>query len=82
VSRLNLHRLFVAICIVFVIAAVIFYIASIVEAPHGRSTAGQYDGYAVFAFMGAVLFGIIDFFIRPVNRRGATDQERERPLNG
>ena len=82
-SRLNLHRLFVVICIVFVIGALVFYVASIVEAPHGRSVAGRFDGFAVFAFMGAVLFGIIDFFIRPVMRATADgSRDVEHPLNG
>ncbi|RKR74539.1 hypothetical protein [Frondihabitans australicus] len=82
-SRLALHRLFIVVCALFVIAAVVLYVLSIALASHGGDTARHFDEYAIFAFMGAVLFGIIDFFVRPV-MRATPDGSRdvENPLNG
>ncbi|GAA4669478.1 hypothetical protein [Frondihabitans cladoniiphilus] len=82
-TRLQLHRLFLGLVVLFIVAAVVFYVLSIALASHGGDTARLWDSYAIFAFMGAVLFGIIDFFVRPV-MRATKDGTRdvEHPLNG
>jgi hypothetical protein len=83
VSRLQLHRLLLALVVLFIGGALVLYILSIALATKGGDTARGFDSYAIFAFMGAVLFGIIDFFIRPV-MHATPDGSRdvERPLNG
>ncbi|AMM20512.1 hypothetical protein AX769_10580 [Frondihabitans sp. PAMC 28766] len=82
-TRLALHRLFIVIVVLFIVAALVMYVLSIALASHGGDTARRFDSYAVFAFMGAVLFGIIDFFIRPVMRATADgSRDVEHPLNG
>ncbi len=84
VTRLALHRLFVGIVVLFVVAAVVLYVLSIALAGHDAGdTARHFDMLAIFAFMGAVLFGIIDFFVRPV-LRATPDGSRDvdSPLNG
>lgn len=82
-TRLALHRLFIGIVVLFIVGAIVLYVLSIALASHGGDTARHFDSYAIFAFMGAVLFGIIDFFIRPV-MRATPDGSRDvnTPLNG
>ena len=82
-TRLALHRLFIALVVVFIVGALVLYILSIALASHGGDTARAYDQYAIYAFMGAVLFGIIDFFIRPTMRATADgSRDVDTPLNG
>jgi uncharacterized membrane protein YvlD (DUF360 family) len=83
VTRLALHRLFLVLVAAFVVAAIVLYGLSIVLAGRGGDTARAFDQFAIFAFMGAVLFGIIDFFVRPV-MKATPDGSRdvETPLNG
>jgi uncharacterized membrane protein YvlD (DUF360 family) len=83
VTRLALHRLFVGLVVLFVVGAIALYVLSIALASRGGDTARHFDSYAIFAFMGAVLFGIIDFFVRPV-MRATPDGSRDvnTPLNG
>lgn len=71
------------IVVLFIVAAVVLYVLSIALADDGGDTARHFDMYAIFAFMGAVLFGIIDFFVRPV-MRATPDGSRDvdNPLNG
>ncbi|ROQ38226.1 hypothetical protein EDF46_1852 [Frondihabitans sp. PhB188] len=82
-TRLQLHRLLLALVAVFVVGAVVLYVLSISLAGNGGDTARLFDSFAIVAFMGAVLFGIIDFFVRPV-MRATPDGSRdvETPLNG
>lgn len=82
-TRLALHRLFVGLVVLFVVGAIALYVLSIALASRGGDTARHFDSYAIFAFMGAVLFGIIDFFVRPV-MRATPDGSRDvnTPLNG
>lgn len=83
VNRLQLHRLFVAVVVLFVLGAVVLYVLSIALAERGGDTARHFDMFAIFAFMGAVLFGIIDFFVRPVMKATADGtRDVEHPLNG
>jgi hypothetical protein len=82
-TRLQLHRLLLGLVVLFIVGAVVLYVLSIVLATDGGDTARGFDSYAIFAFMGAVLFGIIDFFVRPVmhaTHDGSRDVEN--PLNG
>ncbi|WP_286343215.1 ABC transporter permease [Frondihabitans sucicola] len=83
VTRLALHRLFLVLVVVFIVGAVVLYVLSIALAERGGDTARHFDQYAIYTFMGAVLFGIIDFFVRPV-MRATSDGSRdvEHPLNG
>lgn len=72
-----------ALVVLFIAGAVVLYVLSIVFASRGGDTARGFDSYAMFAFMGAVLFGIIDFFVRPVMRATADgSRDVENPLNG
>jgi uncharacterized membrane protein YvlD (DUF360 family) len=83
VTRLALHRLFVALVVLFVVGAIVLYVLSIALASRGGDTARHFDQFAIYAFMGAVLFGIIDFFIRPVMKATADgSRDVEHPLNG
>lgn len=82
-TRLQLHRLFLALVVLFIVGAVVLYVLSIALASRGGDTARHFDSYAIFAFMGAVLFGIIDFFVRPVMHATADgSRDVETPLNG
>lgn len=82
-SRLHLHRLFLALVVVFIVGAVVLYILSIALASQGGDVARHFDQYAIYSFMGAVLFGIIDFFVRPVMHATADgSRDVETPLNG
>ncbi len=50
----------------FLVGALTLYVLSIVLAHEGGDVARHYDQFAIYAFLGAVLFGIVDFFVRPV----------------
>lgn len=68
--RITWHRVLVTVVVVLLVLTVGFYVASIVLAPaDGRNTAGLFVGWAMFAMVGAIVFGIIDFFVRPLGGR-------------
>ena len=68
--RIAWHRVLVTVVVVFLVLTVGFYAASVVLAPaDGRNVAGLFVGWAMFAMVGAIVFGIIDFFVRPLGGR-------------
>lgn len=82
-SRLTLHRILLVVCALFVVGAVVLYVLSIALAEKGGDTARLFDQYAIYSFIGAVVFGIVDFFVRPVMRATADgSRDVETPLNG
>ncbi|WP_144764133.1 hypothetical protein [Curtobacterium sp. 9128] len=69
-TRSAWHRLLVTLVVVLLALTVVLYVASVVLAPaDGRNTAGLFVGWAMFAMVGAIVFGIIDFFVRPLGGR-------------
>ncbi|MFS0729883.1 hypothetical protein ABC270_07365 [Curtobacterium sp. 1P10AnD] len=67
--RIAWHRVLVTVVVVFLALAVVFYALSVFLAPDGRNTAGLFVGWAMFAMIGAIGFGIVDFFVRPLGGR-------------
>jgi len=68
--RIAWHRVLVTVVVVFLVLTVGFYAASVFLAPaDGRNVAGLFVGWAMFAMVGAIVFGIIDFFVRPLGGR-------------
>lgn len=68
--RIAWHRVLVAVVVVFLALAVVLYALSVFLAPaDGRNTAGLFVGWAMFAMIGAIGFGIVDFFVRPLGGR-------------
>lgn len=66
-TRSAWHRLLITLVVVFLALTVVFYAASVILAPaDGRNTAGLFVGWAMFSMVGAIVFGIIDFFVRPL----------------
>ncbi|ROS74728.1 hypothetical protein EDF24_2160 [Curtobacterium sp. PhB130] len=69
-TRSAWHRLLITLVVVLLALTVVLYVASVVLAPaDGRNTAGLFVGWAMFAMVGAIVFGIIDFFVRPLGGR-------------
>jgi cobalamin synthase len=68
-SRKRWHQVLVTIVVVLLALAAAFYVMSVVLAPHGRDTAGLFDGWTMFAVVAAIAVGIIDFFVRPLGGR-------------
>ncbi len=69
-SRIAWHRVLVTIVVAFLVLTVGLYAASVLLAPaDGRNTAGLFVGWAMFAMVGAIVFGIVDFFVRPLGGR-------------
>jgi hypothetical protein len=76
-TRQRWHRVLVVLVVALLALAVVFYALSIALAPaDGRSTAGLYDGWAIFSLIGAIGVGIIDFFVRPFGGRSGDAEER------
>ncbi|WFR68566.1 ABC transporter permease [Curtobacterium flaccumfaciens] len=68
--RIAWHRVLVTVVVVFLGLAVVFYALSVFLAPaDGRNVAGLFVGWAMFAMVGAIAFGIVDFFVRPLGGR-------------
>jgi len=68
--RIAWHRVLVTVVVVFLVLAVVFYALSVFLAPEdGRSVAGLFVGWAMFAMIGAIAVGIVDFFVRPLGGR-------------
>lgn len=68
--RIAWHRVLVTVVVVFLALAVVFYALSVFLAPaDGRNTAGLFVGWAMFAMIGAIGVGIVDFFVRPLGGR-------------
>jgi len=68
--RIAWHRVLITVVVVFLVLTVGFYAASVLLAPaDGRNVAGLFVGWAMFAMVGAIVFGIIDFFVRPLGGR-------------
>ena len=68
--RITWHRVLITVVVVFLVLTVGFYAASVLLAPaDGRSTAGLFVGWAMFSMIGAIVVGIIDFFVRPLGGR-------------
>lgn len=64
------HRLLVTVVVVLLVLTAGLWIASVVLAPaDGRNTAGLFVGWAMFAMVGAIAVGIVDFFVRPLGGR-------------
>ncbi len=69
-SRSTWHRALVTLVVVFLVLAAGLYAASVFLAPvDGRNTAGLFVGWAMFAVIGAIVVGIVDFFVRPLGGR-------------
>lgn len=69
-TRSTWHRLLITLVVVLLALTVVFYVASVALAPaDGRNTAGLFVGWAMFSMVGAIVFGIIDFFVRPLGGR-------------
>lgn len=76
-SRVAWHRTLVTIVVVMLALAAGFYVTSVVLAQdHGRDVAGLFDGWAMFALLGAIGFGIADFFVRPLGGRSGEPEVR------
>jgi len=68
--RIAWHRVLVTVVVVFLVLTAGLYAASVFLAPvDGRNTAGLFVGWAMFAMVGAIVFGIVDFFVRPLGGR-------------
>ncbi|KTR40241.1 MULTISPECIES: hypothetical protein [Curtobacterium] len=64
------HRVLVTAVVAFLVLAAALYAASVFLAPaDGRNTAGLFVGWAMFAVLGAIAAGIVDFFVRPLGGR-------------
>ncbi|MCS6563317.1 hypothetical protein N8D74_12225 [Curtobacterium flaccumfaciens] len=68
--RITWHRVLITVVVVFLVLTVGFYAASVLLAPaDGRGTAGLFVGWAMFSMIGAIVVGVIDFFVRPLGGR-------------
>jgi cell division protein FtsW (lipid II flippase) len=83
VSRSSFHRLLVVVVALFLVGALTLYVLSIALAHEGGDVARHFDQVAIVAFLGAVLVGIVDFFVRPaghatadVTRDGGAERRR------
>ena len=69
-TRSSWHRLLVTVVVVLLVLTAALWITSVVLAPaDGRNTAGLFVGWAMFALVGAIAVGIVDFFVRPLGGR-------------
>jgi hypothetical protein len=69
-TRTAWHRLLVTLVVVLLALTAALWISSVVLAPaDGRDTAGLFVGWAMFALVGAIVVGIVDFFVRPLGGR-------------
>jgi uncharacterized membrane protein len=69
-TRIAWHRLLITLVVVLLALTVVMYVTSVVLAPaDGRNTAGLFVGWAMFAMVGAIVVGIVDFFVRPLGGR-------------
>jgi hypothetical protein len=69
-ARLTWHRVLVTVVVLLLVLAAGLYVSSVVLAPQGgRGVAGLFDGFAMFALVGAIAVGIVDFFVRPLGGR-------------
>ncbi|OIH97295.1 hypothetical protein [Curtobacterium sp. MCBA15_001] len=69
-TRTAWHRLLVTVVVALLALTAVLWIASVVLAPaDGRNTAGLFVGWAMFAMVGAIAVGIVDFFVRPLGGR-------------
>lgn len=69
-TRPSWHRLLVTVVVVLLVLTAALWITSVVLAPaDGRNTAGLFVGWAMFALVGAIAVGIVDFFVRPLGGR-------------
>lgn len=69
-TRSSWHRLLVTVVVVLLALTAALWITSVVLAPaDGRDTAGLFVGWAMFALVGAIAVGIVDFFVRPLGGR-------------
>lgn len=69
-ARITWHRILVTVVVVFLVLAIVFYASSVLLAPaDGRNTAGLFVGWSMFALIGAIVVGIVDFFVRPLGGR-------------
>ena len=65
VNTNTLHRLLVALVVLLLITAGALYVLSVTLAPQGGpDVAARFVGYAWIAVVGAVLTGVVDFFVR------------------
>jgi hypothetical protein len=72
-----LHRLLVALVVLLLVAAAALYVLSVTLAPQGGpDLAARHVGYAWIAVVGAVLTGVVDFFVRAGLSRGNTRRGR------
>ncbi|MFJ2355513.1 MULTISPECIES: hypothetical protein [Frigoribacterium] len=73
----TLHRLLVALAVLLLVAAGVLYVLSVTLAPQGGpDVAARFVGYAWFAVVGAVLTGVVDFFVRAGLSRTGTRRGR------
>ncbi|WP_423923611.1 hypothetical protein ACPEEZ_05530 [Frigoribacterium sp. 2-23] len=63
-TRVYWHRLLVAVVIVLIVAAALFYLFSVTMAPQGPDVAERFVALAWISFVAAVGAGIVDFFVR------------------
>ncbi|WP_267419951.1 MULTISPECIES: hypothetical protein [unclassified Curtobacterium] len=69
-TRTAWHRLLVTLVVVLLALTAVLWVSSVVLAPaDGRDTAGLFVGWAMFALVGAIVVGIVDFFVRPLGGR-------------
>ncbi|MBF4583050.1 hypothetical protein ITJ54_10260 [Curtobacterium sp. VKM Ac-2865] len=69
-TRTAWHRLLVTLVVALLALTAALWVTSVVLAPaDGRNTAGLFVGWAMFALVGAIVVGIVDFFVRPLGGR-------------
>jgi hypothetical protein len=77
VTTNTLHRLLVALVVLLLVAAGTLYVLSVTLAPQGGpDVAARFVGYAWIAVAGAVLTGVVDFFVRAGLTRTRTRRGR------
>jgi hypothetical protein len=77
VTTNTLHRLLVALVVLLLVAAGTLYVLSVTLAPQGGpDVAASFVGYAWIAVVGAVLTGVVDFFVRAGLSRTRTRRGR------
>lgn len=77
VTTNTLHRLLVALVVLLLVAAGTLYVLSVTLAPEGGpDVAARFVGYAWIAVVGAVLTGVVDFFVRAGLSRTRTRRGR------
>ena len=77
VTTNTLHRLLVTLVVLLLVAAGALYVLSVTSAPQGGpDVAARFVGYAWIAVVGAVLTGVVDFFVRAGLSRTRTRRGR------